>query len=232
MVKYVKIDHLLSLVPPFEPKQHEQLELHQAPNDLRESLNIKSVVDVALQAKPKRLDQYVKQTSKFVEEGTYLNLGGQTSSDNLGNVVNLSDFQEGEDADWTRAEGLIETGDKEDVELVSCNTKGFIVSFGSLVGFLPYRNLNSKWKFFAFETWLKQKGLDPSMYKHKSFDTDIKMFYPDSSPSPEIDGKARLQVGDIVKCCIQKIAYFGIFVELFNYLSPFKDKDIEDIRMY
>ncbi|XP_068498636.1 uncharacterized protein [Phaseolus vulgaris] len=93
-----------------EPKQHEQLELHQAPNDLRESLDIKSVdyglelpVDAAIQAKPKRLDQYAKQTSKFVEESTYLNLGGQTSNDNLGNVVNVSDFQEGEYADWTRA---------------------------------------------------------------------------------------------------------------------------------
>jgi len=40
-----------------------------------------------------RLDQYAKQTSKFVEESTYLNLGGQTSNDNLGNVVNVSDFQ-------------------------------------------------------------------------------------------------------------------------------------------
>ncbi|XP_027921033.1 uncharacterized protein LOC114179038 isoform X2 [Vigna unguiculata] len=283
-----------AMVPNDELEQHEQLELHQAPNDLSESLDVKSVdsrmelpVDAALQAKPKRLDQYVEQTSKFVEEGTSLDLGGQTSNDNFGNSVDMSDFKESEDADWTRAEGLIETGDRGDVELVSCNTKGFIVSFGSLVGFLPYRNLNSKWKFLAFETWLKQKGLDPSIYKQNSgtitsFDTDIKIFSPDSPPSLEIDGKvdnkispdmkledllriydqeknrflssfigqklkanvlvadrkirklifslrrkeseelvekkrnlmARLQVGDIVKCRIQKIAYFGIFVEI------------------
>ncbi|ESW32036.1 hypothetical protein PHAVU_002G287600 [Phaseolus vulgaris] len=289
-----EFEEVNAMVPNAEPEQHEQLELHQAPNDLSESLDIKSAdsglelpVDAALQAKPKRLDQYVKRTSKFVEEGTSLNLGGQTSNDNLGNAADVSDFQESEDADWTRAEGLIETGDREDVELVSCNTKGFIVSFGSLVGFLPYRNLNSKWKFFAFETWLKQKGLDPSMFKQNSgtftsFDTDIKIFSPDSPPSPEIDGKvedkispdmkledllriyyqeknrflssfigqklkanvlvadrklrklifslrrkenvqlaekkrnlmARLQVGDIVKCRVQKIAYFGIFVEV------------------
>jgi len=45
-------------------EQHEQLELHQAPNDLSESLDVKSVdsrmelpVDAALQAKPKR---YIK----------------------------------------------------------------------------------------------------------------------------------------------------------------------------
>ena len=39
------------------------------------------------------------------------------------------------------------------------------VSFGSLVGFLPYRNLAAKWKFLAFESWLRQKGVDPSMYR-------------------------------------------------------------------
>lgn len=39
------------------------------------------------------------------------------------------------------------------------------VSFGSLIGFLPYRNLAARWKFLAFESWLRQKGLDPSQYK-------------------------------------------------------------------
>lgn len=39
------------------------------------------------------------------------------------------------------------------------------VSFGSIVGFIPYRNLSAKWKFLAFESWLRQKGLDPSLYK-------------------------------------------------------------------
>lgn len=34
-----------------------------------------------------------------------------------------------------------------------------------MLGFLPYRNLSAKWKFFAFESWLTQKGLDPSIYK-------------------------------------------------------------------
>ncbi|KAG4385600.1 hypothetical protein GLYMA_12G133450v4 [Glycine max] len=38
----------------------------------------------------------------------------------------MPDFQESEDADWTRTQDLIKTGDREDVELVSCNTKGFI----------------------------------------------------------------------------------------------------------
>lgn len=45
--------------------------------------------------------------------------------------------------------------------------KNFQVSFGSLIGFLPYRNLAAKWKFLAFESWLRRKGLDPSMHKQK-----------------------------------------------------------------
>lgn len=39
------------------------------------------------------------------------------------------------------------------------------VSFGSLIGFLPYRNLAARWKFLAFESWLREKGLNPSLYK-------------------------------------------------------------------
>lgn len=38
-------------------------------------------------------------------------------------------------------------------------------SFGSLIGFLPYRNLAARWKFIAFESWLRRKGLDPSNYR-------------------------------------------------------------------
>ncbi|TKY60602.1 30S ribosomal protein S1 [Spatholobus suberectus] len=290
----VKFGEVNAMVPNDGLEQHE-LEFHEEPTDLSQSSDLKSVdsrvelsVEAALQAKPKRLDQYVKQTPKFVgEEGASLNLGGHTNNDDLGNVVDASDFQESEGADWTRAEDLIKTGDREDVELVSCNTKGFIVSFGSLVGFLPYRKLASKWKFLAFESWLKQRGLDPSMYKQNSgtitsLDGENKNFSPDSTPYLEIDVKvedklspdmkledllriydqekikflssfigqkimanvlvadrkmrklifslrpkekeelvekkrnlmARLQVGDIVKCHVQKIAYFGIFVEV------------------
>ncbi|KAL5174228.1 30S ribosomal protein S1 [Glycine soja] len=281
------------MIPNDGLEQHEerQLEFHEESTNLgqlSDDSRVELSVEAALQAKPKRLDQYVKQTSKLVgEEGASLNIGARTNKDDLGKVVDMSDFQESEDADWTRAQDLIKTGDREDVELVSCNTKGFIVSFGSLVGFLPYRNLASKWKFLAFESWLKQKGLDPSIYKQNSgtitsFDAEIKNLSPDSPPSLEIDGKvedrispdmkledllriydqeklkflssfvgqkiktnvlvadrkmrklifslrpkekeelvekkrnlmAKLQVGDIVKCRVQKIAYFGIFVEV------------------
>ncbi|KAJ1411834.1 S1 domain [Sesbania bispinosa] len=281
------------VVPNDGLEQYEQRhpEVHQELTDLSQLSDLNSVgsrtelsVEAALQGKPKRLDQCVEKTSRFVgEEITSPNPGGHRNNEESGNLVDLSDFQESEYADWTRAEDLIKTGDKEDVELVSCSTKGFIVSFGSLVGFLPYRNLVSKWKFLAFESWLRQKGLDPSKYKQNlgtitSYDAENK----NSPPSLEIDSKvedkispdmkledliriydqekikflssfigqkikanvlvadrkmrklifslrpkereelaekkrnlmARLQVGDIVKCHIQKITYFGIFVEV------------------
>lgn len=34
-----------------------------------------------------------------------------------------------------------------------------------MIGFLPYRNLAARWKFLAFESWLRRKGLDPSIYR-------------------------------------------------------------------
>ena len=41
-----------------------------------------------------RLDQYVKQASKLVgEEGASLNIGARTNKDDLGKVVDMSDFQ-------------------------------------------------------------------------------------------------------------------------------------------
>ncbi|KAJ1406032.1 S1 domain [Sesbania bispinosa] len=250
-------------------EQYEQRhqEAHQELTDLSQLSDLNSVgsrtelsVEAALQGKPKRLDQFVEKTSKFVEEETTSpNPGGHRNNKESGNLVDMSDFQESEYADWTRAEDLIKTGDKEDVELVSCSTKGFIVSFGSLVGFLPYRNLVSKWKFLAFESWLRQKGLDPSnsnkvedkispdmkledllrIYDQEKIKflssfigqkikanvlvADRKMrkliFSLRPKEREELAEKkrnlmARLQVGDIVKCHIQKITYFGIFVEV------------------
>lgn len=105
-------------------------------------------------------------------------------------------MQEQEEIDWARAEDLIRTNVRADVELISSSTRGFVVSlstianngsifktifvhslltivshvqasFGSLIGFLPYRNLAAKWKFFAFESWLRKKGIDPSKYRQR-----------------------------------------------------------------
>ncbi|KAL7000884.1 hypothetical protein U1Q18_002036 [Sarracenia purpurea var. burkii] len=65
-----------------------------------------------------------------------------------------------------RVEDLVaKAGGRVEVELVSSSTGGFVVSFGSLLEFLPYRNLIARWKFLAFQSWLRIKGLDPSKYK-------------------------------------------------------------------
>ncbi|XP_024031486.1 uncharacterized protein LOC21407060 [Morus notabilis] len=236
-------------------------------------------VEAALVGKPKRLDQSVKGTS-VSPVSAKKPIGSE-------NVLVKSPVEGIEDADWTRAEGLLKTGDRGEVELISCSTRGFVVSFGSLIGFLPYRNLSSKWKFLAFESWLRRKGLDPSLYRQNlgiigNYEAATNSSLLRSSIDPKIDievggeispdmkledllkiyeqekikflssfvgqklkvnvllanrksGKllvslkpkekeeliekkrslmAKLQVGDVVKCCIKKITYFGIFVEV------------------
>ncbi|KAK8549753.1 hypothetical protein V6N13_073531 [Hibiscus sabdariffa] len=236
-------------------------------------------LEAALQGKPKRLDQSVKETSNSDKAETV-----PTNPEDYGDLPSVSPQ---EDTDWTRAEDKLKTGRKAEVELISSSTRGFVVSFGSLIGFLPYRNLAAKWKFLAFESWLRQKGLDPSAYKQNlgvigSSDLMNKNSSLDSNSGPEknqqFEGKfspdmkledllriydqeklkflssfvgqrvkvnvlmadrkfrklivslrpkekeeliekkrnvmAKLRVGDFVKCCIKKITYFGIFVEV------------------
>lgn len=236
--------------------------------------NVEFPIDAALQGKPKRFDQPGKEAS--VNAGSdSVELENPLSTSSSGN----------EDANWRMAEDLVKTGDRGDVELISASTRGFVVSFHSLVGFLPYRNLAFKWKFLAFESWLRRKGLDPSLYRRNlgiigsydvankinpSLENDDIVIKNDGEVSPDMkleellgiydqekikflssfvgqkikvnvvlankkSGKlvfsvrpkekeesierkrslmAKLQVGDVVKCCIKKIAYFGVFVEV------------------
>eukprot|EP01018_Ginkgo_biloba_P033867 Gb_14358 [translate_table: standard] len=89
---------------------------------------------------------------------------GEHTLDHNGEILAQA-VQEGEDDDWARAEALHESGGVEEVEFVSCNSRGFAVSFGSLIGLLPYRDLRPKRKPFSFEAWLRHKGLDPSKFK-------------------------------------------------------------------
>ncbi|KAK7856532.1 30s ribosomal protein s1 [Quercus suber] len=252
---------------------------------------VKLSMEAALQGKPKRLlyyrlDQSVKRTQKSTREETvFVNSKGDGDAVELNNLVATSPLEESGETDWTKAEDLVKTGNRGEVELISCSTRGFVVSFGSLVGFLPYRNLAAKWKFLAFESWLRQKGVDPSMYRQNlgiigSYDVANKTL--NLSLDQEVDLKiggeisadmkledllrvydqekikflssfvgqrlkvnvmlaerrsrklifsarpkekeelvekkkilmAKLQVGDVVKCCIKKITYFGIFVEV------------------
>ncbi|KAL0393516.1 UNVERIFIED_CONTAM: hypothetical protein Slati_4317800 [Sesamum latifolium] len=245
-------------------------------------------MDSVLIGKPKRLDRSVKATDQKVREEVI-----PTSPKSLGisseleNFLENSPMKEQEDDDWARAEKLVRTGEREEVELISSSTRGFVVSFGSLIGFLPYRNLAARWKFLAFESWLRRKGIDPSIYRQNlgiigNYEATSMMDSSESEVDSETVGKmdgtitsdmkledllmiydqeklkflssfvgqkikvgvvladrntrklifsikpkekeelvekkrslmARLSVGDLVKCCIKKITYFGVFVEV------------------
>ncbi|KAG2677336.1 hypothetical protein I3760_12G092500 [Carya illinoinensis] len=245
-------------------------------------------MEAALQGKPKRLDQSVKRTPKSIRGETVLmNSEAYGNAAELDDLVAKSPLEGSEDTDWSKAQDLFKTGNRGEVELISSSTKGFVVSFGSLIGFLPYRNLTAKWKFLAFESWLRQKGLDPSMYRQNlgtigSYDVPNRNAPLNSTVDPKVDKSlvgeisadmkledllrvydqekikflssflgqkikvnvvladrtfrklvfsvkpkekeedvdkkrslmAKLQVGDVVKCGIKKITYFGIFVEV------------------
>ncbi|XP_020273304.1 uncharacterized protein LOC109848287 isoform X2 [Asparagus officinalis] len=240
-----------------------------------------------LLGKPQRLDSSVKKVLQPTGEVTSsMKEEGHSSGADMVNPVS-AEQEEREGNDWNKAENLIRTGERTEVELVSCSSRGFVVSFGSIVGFLPYRNLGAKWKFLAFESWLRKKGLDPSLYRQdlsiiRSHDMPNKNIVIESGKSHEMGDKddesltpnmkfedllkaydkektkfltsfvgqrikvsvlladrnsrrlmfsgrpkekeelvekkrnlmAKLSVGDVVKACIKKITYFGIFVEV------------------
>ncbi|KAL9664662.1 hypothetical protein QQ045_020067 [Rhodiola kirilowii] len=128
-------------------------------------------IEGTLIGKPKRIDQSVKVTSSPTKvlsgpdnAGTYRNRDEEKAS-GLEKYLITTPLKEQEEIDWARAEDLIRTSSRTEVELVSASTRGFVVSFDSLIGFLPYRNLAAKRKFLAFESWLRRKGIDPSKYR-------------------------------------------------------------------
>ncbi|XP_051151312.1 uncharacterized protein LOC127265531 [Andrographis paniculata] len=245
-------------------------------------------LDTSLTGKPKRLDRTSRVTDQNVRgEVILLNTESLGNPSELENFLTESPIKEREDADWARAEVLVKTGERAEVELISSSIRGFVASFGSLIGFLPYRNLAARWKFIAFESWLRRKGLDPSNYRQNlgiigTYETTSRLNASESSVESEVgntedrnitsdvsvedllmiyDQKklkflssfvgqrikvgvvladrrtrklifsikpkekeelvekkrnlmAKLGVGDVVKCCIKKITYFGIFVEV------------------
>ncbi|CAF1925119.1 BnaC05g49260D [Brassica napus] len=243
-----------------------------------------TTVEASLQGKPQRLDPSSAEPSVSNRgQPVTLNQEGSQVSIELKGPPTRSSLEE---SDWIKAESLVKTELRADVELISSSTRGFAVSYGSLIGFLPYRNLAAKWKFLAFESWLRRKGVDPSLYRQNLGvigGQDVKAPSPDSSLAgsevsnavngevssdmkledllmvydrekqkflssfvgqkikvnvvmanrssrklmfsmrpreneEEVEKKrnlmAKLRVGDVVKCCIKKITYFGIFCEL------------------
>ncbi|KAF5818964.1 putative nucleic acid-binding, RNA-binding domain, S1 [Helianthus annuus] len=245
-----------------------------------------SVPDIAaaLRGPPKRLDQPVKDASKIEKPVSSPTNTVPTSPMRDSETLPTTPLLKGrEDADWKRAQDLMKAEGREEVELINSSTRGFVASFGSLIGFLPYRNLATKWKYLAFESWLRKKGLDPAMYRQSlgvigGYDAtskstpkstvDVKKIEGEISPDMKLEdllaiydqeklkylssfvgqkvkvnvvladketnrlifsGKpkekdesierkknlmAKLNVGDVVKCCIKKITYYGIFVEV------------------
>uniref|UniRef100_A0A1J3GWB0 30S ribosomal protein S1 n=1 Tax=Noccaea caerulescens TaxID=107243 RepID=A0A1J3GWB0_NOCCA len=242
-----------------------------------------TVVEASLQGKPQRLDPSSTEPNRG--QPLIVNHESRQVSVELKGPPARSSLEE---SDWCKAESLVKTELRADVELISSSTRGFAVSYGSLIGFLPYRNLAAKWKFLAFESWLRRKGVDPSLYRQNlgvigGQDVTSKAPSPDSSlvdsevgnaangevssdmkledllmvydrekqkflssfvgqkikvnvvmanrhsrklifsmrpreNEEEVEKKrnlmAKLRVGDVVKCCIKKITYFGIFCEL------------------
>ncbi|KAI3716761.1 hypothetical protein L1987_67875 [Smallanthus sonchifolius] len=243
-------------------------------------------IAATLRGPPKRLDQPINDASKIEKQLSSpvnpIPYDNAIDSENLPTTPLLKDR---EDADWKRAQDLMKTEGREEVELINSSTQGFVASFGSLIGFLPYRNLATKWKYLAFESWLRKKGLDPAMYRQSlgviggydatskstpksTVELDTKKIEGEISPDMNLEdllaiydqeklkylssfvgqkvkvnvvladrdtnklifsGKpkekdetierkknlmAKLSVGDVVKCCIKKITYYGIFVEV------------------
>ncbi|CAA7039174.1 unnamed protein product [Microthlaspi erraticum] len=166
--------------------------------------------------------------------------------------LQAAELAEGTHLDWCKAESLFKTELLAEVELISSSTRGFVVSLGSLIGFLPYRNLAAKWKFVDFESWLRRKGVEDPSLTIKAPSPDLVMVYERQKQkfmSSFVGRKIRLYVikanrqqrtlvfgmrprgnegelvrkrelmnklvvGDVVKCCITKITYFGIFCEV------------------
>ncbi|KAK1289672.1 hypothetical protein QJS10_CPB18g01528 [Acorus calamus] len=241
-------------------------------------------MDSSLQGKPQRLDMSEREVPLYIVNKDDLNLEAQGASADIENFIS-AEQEEIIDRDWKRAEDLLQKSERDEVELISCSTRGFVASFGSLIGFLPYRNLGAKWKFLSFESWLRKKGLDPSLYKQnlsivgsneapneilakstqildvdqkeKNIASNVKVEYLLEEYDQEkakflssfvgqkikvnvtladrnsrrlmfsgrrkvneelVERKrrlmSRLSIGDVVKCCITKITYFGIFVEV------------------
>ncbi|XP_078441733.1 nucleic acid-binding, OB-fold-like protein [Wolffia australiana] len=248
-----------------------------------------STPQVGLLGKPQRLEISSDEASDQIESVPQSDEEGKATLEDLDvngvETVASADQEEREAHDWRITDDLLKTGERTEVELISCSNRGFVVSFGSLIGFLPYRNLGAKWKYLAFESWLRKNGLDPSLYRQKlsimgnyesqrnlgeSTDTSSDGYREGDKLTPDMkfedlldiydrekirflssfigqvirvsvvlsDPKSRklifsgrpkekeevlekkkslmakISVGDVVKCCVKKITYFGIFVEI------------------
>ncbi|GAB2273953.1 hypothetical protein Dimus_008725 [Dionaea muscipula] len=259
------------------------------------SVGLPLSANAALEGKPRRPSVTPVEKSSEMDEG----FNSLLDNGNVGNFSLSSPLMELEESDWARAERLLNSADEEEVELVSCSSKGFAVAFGSLTGFLPRRYLAASWKFLAFAPWLRKKGLDPSKFGQKlgtiesyqapSANTSLEsLWYLKTSKYPKVqvtkdmevddlfrvyerektlfwspfvgqrinvkvsfvdknsrklifsmirkekqqtvkkkrDLMARLSVGDVVKCHIKDITFFGVFVKVEGVLALIHQTEI------
>uniref|UniRef100_A0ACD5Z8B6 Uncharacterized protein n=1 Tax=Avena sativa TaxID=4498 RepID=A0ACD5Z8B6_AVESA len=136
--------------------------------------------DLSVETLPSQVDAKKKTDSD--DKKSYVDDGGNVLASTLEDIT---------ESDWTRLEHYASTGERVEVELINCSAKGFVVSLDSMIGFLPYRNLATKWKFLAFETWLRRKGGDPSLYKQsmsmeESSEVNDRSIEPESSSVSEV----------------------------------------------
>jgi ribosomal protein S1 len=89
----------------------------------------------------------------------------------------VTQWQEEEDRDWLRAEALLESSTVEEMLFFGANAGGMLVSFRSLVGFLPAWELSAQRRPPSFRTWAMDKGF--TLKEPKFTET----FIPDSSLS-------------------------------------------------
>ncbi|CAK9861854.1 unnamed protein product [Sphagnum jensenii] len=104
--------------------------------------------------------------------------------DNKEIEINLmvNQWQEEEDRDWLRAEALLESSTVEEMLFFGANAGGMLVSFRSLVGFLPAWELSAQRRPPSFRTWAMDKGF--TLKEPKFTET----FIPDSSLSRVVVG--------------------------------------------
>ncbi|KAI4367901.1 hypothetical protein MLD38_016527 [Melastoma candidum] len=216
--------------------------------------NFKSSAAASLLQKPRRPTKAVPPNDGLQTSEEEISMEDYDANLELAGMSRASSLDDLEEADWARAEDLVKTGENVEVELLRSSTKGFMVSFGSLIGFLPYRNLAARDNYtstiggrdpdnilvnkgeISSDTKLEDllKVYDQEKLKFLSTfigqrlkvsvvmaDRRFRKLVVSLKPREKkelVEKKrslmAKLRIGDVVKCRIKKITYFGIFVEV------------------
>ncbi|KAL5994460.1 hypothetical protein ACLOJK_024512 [Asimina triloba] len=196
----------------------------------------------AIQGKPQRLELPAIQ-GPDPNGAAKMNVNNEIHND----AEEITHFQsaalgEQEEKDWARAEDILQTGKREEMEVISNSCRGFVVSFGSLnrnlvldsdqipesvqqLGDKPAADIKFEDLLEAYD---QEKTKFLSSFVGQRINACVMLadrnsrrllFSTRLRENEEITEKkrslmAKLSIGDVVKCCIKKIKYFGIFVEV------------------